>query len=116
MFKGFLTALLLLATTTAQAAYTGPQELPRVFSTVIEAHEYPVDDHEIIFEGNITKRIGHDKYLFRDDTGSIRVEIDAGVFPPEDINDKTRVKIFGEVDSKVLDNPLVDVDRIEVVK
>ena len=117
MFKGFLMLVsLLLATTSAQAAYTGPQELPRVFSTVIEALEYPVDDHEIAFEGHITKRIGHDKYLFRDKTGSIRLEIDAGVFPADDINDKTRVKIYGEIDSKVLDNPMVDVDRIEIVK
>lgn len=110
------TALLCTLALPARAAYTGPQDVPQIFTSVIEIQEYPVEDHEVMLQGHVTKRIGHDKYLFRDKTGAIRLEIDANVFPAEDFSDKTKVKIFGEVDSKTLDTPLVDVDRIEIVK
>lgn len=109
-------ALLCMLALPAQAAYTGPQDIPQVFTTAIEAREFPIDDHEVRLEGHITKRIGHDKYLFRDKTSAIRLEIDANVFPAEDFDDKSRVRIFGEVDSKTLSEPQIDVDRIEIIK
>ena len=110
------TALLCAITTPALAAYTGPQDIPQVFTTAIEAREFPIDDHEVKLEGHIVKRIGHDKYLFRDKTSAIRLEIDAPVFPAEDFDDKTLVRLYGEVDSQTLDEPQIDVDRIEIVK
>ena len=110
------TALLCTLALPAQAAYTGPQDIPQVFTTAIEAREFPIDDHEVKLEGHIVKRIGHDKYLFRDKTSAIRLEIDAPVFPADDFNDKTLIRIYGEVDAKTLDEPQIDVDRIEILK
>lgn len=100
----------------AHAAYTGPQDIPQVFTTAREVREFPIDDHEVALKGHIIKRIGHDKYLFRDATSSIRLEIDAPVFPKEDFDDKTLIRIRGEVDSQTLNEPQIDVDHIDIVK
>lgn len=108
------TALLLLATP-AHAAYTGPQEMPKIFTTVLQVQEYPIDDHQVTLTGRITKRIGHDKYLFRDNSGAIRLEIDDDVFPPQDIDETTHLRIQGEIDAQALDNPGVDVIRIDIL-
>ncbi len=111
-----LTALLCTLSVPAFAGYTGPQDLPKVFTTAREALEYPIEDHEVKLQGHVVKRIGHDKYLFRDKTSAIRLEIDGDVMPKEDFDDKAEVIVFGEVDATILDNPQIDVDRIEIVK
>ncbi len=111
-----LCTLPLLLPLPALAAYTGPQDVPQIFTTVVEAREFPIDDHGVKFEGHIVKRVGHDKYLFRDKTGAIRLEIDADVIPAQDFDDTTAVRITGEIDSKTLDTPQIDVDHIEILK
>jgi len=82
-------------------------------STVAEAMKMS-DDSAVVLEGKIEKALGKDKYLFRDQTGSITVEIDdedwRGVVTPED-----KIVIHGEVD-KELFNTEIDADRVEVVK
>ncbi len=118
MMRFTLSALLcaLALPVPAHAAYTGPQEAPNVFTTAREVREYPVDDHAVRLEGHIVRRIDHDKYLFRDKTSAIRLEIDDNVLPAQDFDETALVRIFGEVDSKALDNPQIDVERIELLK
>ena len=100
----------------AYAAYTGPQDMPRVLTTSRQVLEFPIDDHAVELEGHIVKQLGHDKYLFRDDSGALRLEIDANIMPAQDFDDKNRVKVYGEIDSKALDTPQVDVERIDILK
>ncbi|MER1156793.1 NirD/YgiW/YdeI family stress tolerance protein, partial [Pseudomonas aeruginosa] len=48
-------------------------------------------------------------------TGSMKVEIDDEDFPPVEINDKTRVKLTGEVDRDLVGRE-IDVEFVEVIK
>ncbi len=48
-------------------------------------------------------------------TGSMKVEIDDEDFPPMEINDKTRVKLTGEVDRDLVGRE-IDVEFVEVIK
>lgn len=56
------------------------------------------DDTPVELTGYIVKKIGHEKYTFKDKTGQIRVEIDDDEWRGVTVNAKTRVRIVGEVD------------------
>ena len=73
------------------------------------------DDTPVVLQGTIVKRIKGDIYEFRDATGSMKVEIDDEDFPPMEINDKTRVKLTGEVDRDLVGRE-IDVEFVEVIK
>lgn len=115
MKKGLILAAALFASTALfaqfdagqQGGFTGPSIAP---TTILKAKELK-DDTNVILEGQIIKRMGKDKYLFKDATGEIVVEIDNrdwnGVkVAPEDI-----VIIYGEVD-KDWNSIEIDVDKI----
>ena len=72
------------------------------------------DDTPVVLQGTIVKRIKGDIYEFRDATGSMKVEIDDEDFPPMEINDKTRVKLTGEVDRDLVGRE-IDVEFVEVI-
>ena len=60
------------------------------------------DDSQVILRGSIESSLGDEKYLFKDKTGSIRIEIDDDdwkglVVKPSDV-----VEIRGEVDSHLM--------------
>ncbi|PVZ87858.1 hypothetical protein C9426_09635 [Serratia sp. S1B] len=55
----------------------------------------------ITLEGNIVERQRENYFLFRDNTGSIRVEIEDRSWRNRTIDPKARVRIFGEVDRSV---------------
>ena len=98
----------------AAAQYTGPSSAP-AYASVAEILKNPVDDATVELTGYIVRKVGSDKYIFSDGQSQIRVEIDRKVFPTSPINDKTRVRIRGEVEKEFLESPEVDVDVIEVL-
>ena len=53
------------------------------------------DDIPVTLEGYIVKQLGDDNYIFKDDTGEIKVEIDAEGFRGANVTPKTRVRIVG---------------------
>ncbi|TNH05687.1 NirD/YgiW/YdeI family stress tolerance protein [Testudinibacter sp. TR-2022] len=56
------------------------------------------DDQPIVLEGFIEKQVGKDDYLFKDDSGSIEVEIERRAWAGQEITPNDKVKLFGEVD------------------
>ena len=70
------------------------------------------DDQQVLLQGVLLKKVGHEKYEFSDGTGTIRVEIDDKIFPRETIDEKTRVELLGEVEKDFMTSPQVDVDTI----
>lgn len=100
----------------AMAAYTGPQAGNKAFASVAEIREYPVNDGEATLTGHIIRKVGHETYLFQDGTGTLRVEIDHEMFPAEDVNEKTLVRIVGEIEAATLDRPSVDASSLEIIK
>jgi uncharacterized protein (TIGR00156 family) len=83
--------------------------------TVAEIRADAKDDHPVLLTGVLAKKTGKEKYIFKDGTGEIRVEIDAEEFPAGTVDEKTRVEIAGEVDKSPLRAVEVDAKRVHVL-
>lgn len=70
------------------------------------------DDVPVIVQGNIVQRMGDEKYLFEDSTGSITVEIDNKDWRGQTITPSDTVKLYGEVDAGLFKTE-IDVDYVE---
>jgi uncharacterized protein (TIGR00156 family) len=90
--------------------FTGPDN--RTLVTAIEVTKLP-DDAEVRLTGYIVKNIGDEKYEFRDDTGTIIVEIDDEDWKGMEVSPEDRVEITGEVDQEWQKTEL-DVDTIRL--
>ena len=96
------------------AQYTGPGAHPAVKS--VSGTDSAKDDTPADLEGYIIKQLTSDKFLFSDGKAEVRVEIDADIFPKTPINERTRVRIRGEVEKDFLQSPEIDVTSVEVLK
>ena len=114
--KRFTLALLLaplFSTAALATGYTGPGATTQV--TSVAAALDAADDTPVVLQGFVTKKINNDdKYEFKDNTGTITVEIDDEDLPPTPFNDKTKVKLTGEVEKHLMSREM-DVDIVEIV-
>ena len=58
------------------------------------------DDAWVKLRGNITERLSDDRYLFRDTTGTVNVEIDHKRWNGQTISPQDKVEIQGKVDKE----------------
>lgn len=72
------------------------------------------DDVPVVVQGHIVQRMGHEKYLFEDSTGSITVEIDDDEWRGQTVVPADTVKLYGEVDRGIFKTE-IDVDRVEKI-
>ncbi len=70
------------------------------------------DDVPVIIQGKIIQRMGDEKYLFEDGTGSITVEIDDDSWRGQKVSPTDTVKMYGEVDRGIFSTE-IDIDYIE---
>ncbi len=56
------------------------------------------DDAWVVLEGHITEKTGKDRYLFRDASGTVDVEIDNHVWQGATVSPQDKVRLEGEVD------------------
>lgn len=70
------------------------------------------DDTPVIIQGRIVQRMGDEKYLFEDSTGSVTVEIDRKDWRGQTVTPSDTVKLYGEVDSGMFKTE-VDVDYVQ---
>lgn len=114
-FLGFLLLSLPAATSFAQEGFKGPGSAAQSTPTTIsEAKKLP-DDAWVVLRGNITRAFGDEKYEFRDDTGTIKIEIDQKVWRGISVDEKALVEIRGEVDHELM-SVEIDVKSIVVLK
>lgn len=73
------------------------------------------DDTPVTLTGHITAAVGHEMYAFRDQTGTINVEIDDDIWHGLQVTPQTKVMIHGEIDRE-LNSVKVDVDFIRLAK
>lgn len=108
MKKLFLASFLIASTAVAQAQFTGGTATatedvvlvsPFVTSSISAVRQMPNDTY-VTVEGNIVQQQGRDKekYLFKDATGEILVEIDDKLWKGQAITPETKVRILGELD------------------
>lgn len=72
------------------------------------------DDVPVVVQGRILQRMGDDKYLFEDSTGSLTVEIDKEDWRGLTVSPADTVKLYGEVDANWFKTE-IDVDYLEKV-
>ena len=68
------------------------------------------DDTKVQLKGYVVKSMGDEKYQFRDNTGSITVDIDDELWNGKAISAKTPVTIIGEVDVDYKPTKRVEID------
>ncbi|MFD3246122.1 YgiW/YdeI family stress tolerance OB fold protein [Rahnella aquatilis] len=93
-----------------QGGFTGTTAL----STVKDAQTMK-DDQWVMLEGFIDQRIDHDKYIFRDNTGTLNVEIDGKRWQGQNVSPKDKIRIEGKVD-KDWNSVEVDVKSVKLIK
>lgn len=76
------------------------------------------DDSPVVLTGNIVQRMAgsDDKYMFRDATGQIIVDIDYELFWGKTVTPNNTVRISGEVDKDMFEPTKIDVKLLEVIK
>lgn len=72
------------------------------------------DDVPVIVQGHILQRMGDEKYLFEDSTGSITVEIDDDDWRGQTISPSDTVKLYGEVDRGIFKTQ-IEVDYVQKI-
>jgi len=87
--------------------YSGPG--PAIMT--IEQAKSMRDDSLVTLRGNIVQHLGKDKYLFRDATGTIVVEIDHDEWGGQNVGPNDTVELYGEVDKEWM-SVEIDVDRV----
>lgn len=103
--------LLLIAP--SHAHYAGPN-VGVVARTVAEASAER-DDHAVLLRGRLISKIGDERYLFRDGTGEIEVEIDDEDLPQKTIGADTLIELSGRVDTHRLKATDIDAKWIRAV-
>lgn len=78
--------------------------------TTIEAKKLS-DDAPVVLEGNIVKHLGSDKYMFKDETGEVVVEIKSKKWNGVTVGEDDKVILYGEVD-KDWNSFEVEVDKV----
>ncbi|MBJ8443357.1 NirD/YgiW/YdeI family stress tolerance protein [Acinetobacter bereziniae] len=68
------------------------------------------DDTKVQLRGNVVKAIGDEKYQFRDNTGTITVDIDDELWQGKPIAPNTTVTLIGEVDIDYKPTKRVEID------
>jgi len=73
------------------------------------------DDSKVQLKGYVVKAVGDEKYQFRDNTGTITVQIDDELWQGKPVSAKTPVVIIGEVDIdyKPAKRVEIDVDQVQ---
>jgi len=98
----------------AQSGYTGPGAASTV--TTVAAALKAANDTPAVLTGYITQRLRKKHYEFKDDSGTIQVEIDNDEWPAQPISETTQVRLYGEVEHKKWGGREIDVDRVEIVQ
>ena len=76
------------------------------------------DDAPVVLTGKIVSQEAgkKDKFLFRDATGEVRMEIDRKVFAGQSITPEDTVRIMGKVDKDLGKDVEIDAKSLEIVK
>jgi len=99
----------------ASAQYVGPSE-NTVAQNVKSILDKPQDDQMVTLQGHLLRKTGNEKYIFSDGTGEIVAEIDDKDFPAERVDDKTKVEIYGEVDTGLRRPPEIEVETMRLLE
>lgn len=99
----------------ALAQYAGPHATPQI--ATIAAAKSAADDAPVMLDGRILRKNSEKRYDFADAAGDvIQVKISDRRFPAEKIDEKTKVRIYGEVEKKLFQDPTIEVKQLEIIR
>lgn len=81
-------------------------------TTIAEARKQ-ADDTFVLLEGYITgsaKSLNAEEFMFKDDSGTIKIEVNKNVWRNQNVTPTTKIRILGQVDH----NPFAGSTEIEV--
>lgn len=97
--KRLMIALMLSsAPFTANAQFTGPSAAVSSRPSTVAKVSRARPGSYVTLTGNIVSHQRSDYFLFRDETGEIRVEVSPSVFAGRAVKPETRVRLVGEVE------------------
>ncbi len=99
---------------TGQVATGGFQGPGLTTSTVQQALTYS-DDTPVVLVGQIERSLGDEKYLFKDATGSVTIEIDNEDWGGLTVKPTNTIVIEGEVDKDMFKTE-IDVNKVSMQK
>ena len=91
--------------------FQGPGLQPSSVSEALKLN----DDTPVVLIGQIEKSLGGEKYLFKDATGSVTVEIDNEDWRGVNVTPKDTIVIQGEIDKDFFKTE-IDVDSVALKK
>lgn len=108
-----LTAILAVP---ALAAFEGPQTIASV--TTAAAVASAPDNAACMLQGHVVEKVtgSSEKYIFKDASGQVVVEIDDHIFAGRTVTPAMQVKITGKVDTSSTKPSKVDVNTLEIIK
>ena len=95
-----------------QGGFIGPSSVNVVS---VEEAKNMKDDQHVILRGYIEKHLGGEHNLFKDDSGSIKVDIDKKRWQGLTVTPQDYIEIKGEVD-KHLNSVEIDVDSLQKIQ
>ncbi len=107
-----LMAILFIFSQTGFAQFTGTSDVD--FTSVSNLKSAKDGDY-VALTGSIQSKVGNEKYLFKDSTGMVTVEIDDKDWNGLNVNADDKVIIEGEVD-KDFGAIKIDVDSVRLSK
>lgn len=113
MKKTLLTVGALLLAAPAFANFVGPGATDMVTTT--SSIKDMKDDQEIILKGHIVRQVDFDRYVFKDSTGEVGVEIEGDAFMGQTVTPADQVRIAGAVEKRK-SVTTVDVDSVSIEK
>lgn len=94
--------------------YTGAADTANL-TTVKQIESLPGDSY-VTMQGKIISKIGHEKYMFQDETGTIKIEIDDDDWNGISVGPENTIQIQGEVDKSWTKPTKIEVDFIQKVE
>ena len=87
------------------------QDISQMPVSTVQGVQNMPEDSMVVLQGNISKRVKKDKYMFNDNTGEMMVEIEGYAWNGQDVAPTDVVTIVGEVD-KDGNMTIVEVDEV----
>ena len=96
----------------AAGGFEGPGVVSSAM-TIKQALSMP-DDSIVVLTGKIVNALGDEKYLFRDGTGEVVIEIDDDEWYGVKVTPENTIEITGELDKEFLERTKIDVKSFVV--
>ena len=93
--------------------FVGPQAEPK--SVTVEEAKSMNDEAKILVKGHIISAVGDEDYMFKDNTGTIKVEIDKDIWKGVTVKPEDNVEILGEVDRHLQKETSIEAEAIAIV-